>query len=118
MLSDTYIPNRASHFSKWAPHNLEFTKSKVFTCSMDEEIVEKIMLLENVEPIWKLLLLMGIGALKLENDPMYNEIMKDLAQKQQLYLIIASSDYIYGTNYQFCHSYIGNYNCCGGCSYK
>ena len=102
-----YIPNRASHFSKWAPHNLEFTKSKVFTCSMDEEIVEKIMLLENVEPIWKLLLLMGIGALKLENDPMYNEIMKELAQKQQLYLIIASSDYIYGTNYQFCHSYIG-----------
>lgn len=107
MLSDMYIPNRASHFSKWAPHNLEFTKSKVFTCSMDEEIVEKIMLLENVEPIWKLLLLMGIGALKLENDPMYNEIMKELAQKQQLYLIIASSDYIYGTNYQFCHSYIG-----------
>ena len=23
-------------------------------------------------------------------------------------MIIASSDYIYGTNYQFCHSYIGN----------
>ena len=25
----------------------------------------------------------------------------------KLYLIIASSDYIYGTNYQFCHGFIG-----------
>ena len=33
--------------------------------------------------------------------------MKELAQKEQLYLIIASTDYIYGTNYQFCHGYIG-----------
>ena len=24
-----------------------------------------------------------------------------------MYLIIASTDYIYGTNYQFCHGYIG-----------
>jgi hypothetical protein len=34
------------------------------------------------------------------------EIMKKLAQEQKLYMIIASSDYIYGTNYQFCHGYI------------
>ena len=33
-------------------------------------------------------------------------IMKELAVKQHLYLIIASSDYIYGTNYNFCHGYI------------
>jgi hypothetical protein len=32
--------------------------------------------------------------------------MKQLAVNQKLYLIIASSDYIYGTNYQFCHGYI------------
>ena len=32
--------------------------------------------------------------------------MKQLAVQQKLYLIIASSDYIYGTNYQFCHGYI------------
>ena len=32
--------------------------------------------------------------------------MKQLAQQQKLYMIIASSDYIYGTNYQFCHGYI------------
>ena len=36
----------------------------------------------------------------------YLEIMKKLAYQQKLYLIIASSDYIYGTNYQFCHGYL------------
>jgi hypothetical protein len=32
--------------------------------------------------------------------------MKQLADQQKLFMIIASSDYIYGTNYQFCHGYI------------
>ena len=32
--------------------------------------------------------------------------MKKLADQQKLYLILASSDYIYGTNYQFCHGYL------------
>ena len=32
--------------------------------------------------------------------------MKKLAEKQKLYLIIASSDYIYGTNYQFYYGYL------------
>jgi membrane-associated HD superfamily phosphohydrolase len=32
--------------------------------------------------------------------------MKKLADQQKLYLIIADSDYIYGTNYQFCHGYL------------
>jgi hypothetical protein len=41
----------------------------------------------------------------------YTEIMKDLAQNQRLYLIIASTDYIYGTNYQFCHGYLGKDLC-------
>jgi len=30
-----------------------------------------------------------------------------LASEQRLFIIIASSDYIYGTNYQFCHGFIG-----------
>ena len=30
-----------------------------------------------------------------------------MAYNQYLYLIIASTDYIYGTNYSFCHGYIG-----------
>ena len=33
--------------------------------------------------------------------------MKELAEKQKLFMIIASTDYIYGTNYQFCHGFIG-----------
>ena len=32
--------------------------------------------------------------------------MKELAYQKKLFLIIATSDFIYGTNYQFCHSYI------------
>ena len=34
------------------------------------------------------------------------EIMKQLADDQRLFIIIASTDYIYGTNYQFCHGFI------------
>ena len=32
--------------------------------------------------------------------------MKELATTQKLFMIIASTDYIFGTNYQFCHGYI------------
>jgi len=35
------------------------------------------------------------------------EIMKRLAAEQKMFLIIASSDYIYGTNYQLCHGILG-----------
>ena len=50
---------------------------------------------------------MGIGVFTNHNNITYNEIMKELAESQRLYLIISNSDYIYGTNYQFCHLYIG-----------
>ena len=33
--------------------------------------------------------------------------MRALAYEQRLFCVVASSDYIYGTNYQFCHGYIG-----------
>lgn len=42
-----------------------------------------------------------------EENNSYLEIMKQLAQEKSLYLIIANSDYIYGTNYQFSHCYLG-----------
>jgi hypothetical protein len=78
-----------------------------FTSHVDPDDVETIMTL-SVENIWKILLLMGIGVMTESNSNLqYNEIMKRLAENQCLYLIIASSDYIYGTNYQFCHGYIG-----------
>ena len=37
----------------------------------------------------------------------YMEVMRRLAYEQKLFLIIASSDYIYGTNYQLCHGFLG-----------
>ena len=64
------------------------------------------MLLPDVDDSWKILLLMGIGVFAQGFNIAYMEIMKKLAEQQKLYLIIASDDFIYGTNYQFCHSYI------------
>ena len=68
--------------------------------------MEKIMLTD-VPVIWKMLLMLGIGIFKEFDDVTYLEIMKELANNQKLFMIIATSDYIYGTNYQFCHEYIG-----------
>ena len=51
----------------------------------------------------KYLLLFGIGVFKQIPDKRYMEIMKQLADEQRLFIIIASTDNIYGTNYQFCH---------------
>ena len=39
--------------------------------------------------------------------PKYLEIIKTMASNQDLFMIVASSDYIYGTNYSFCHGYLG-----------
>ena len=64
------------------------------------------MLLNNVDNSWKILLLMGIGVFTEHESVEYTQIMKSLAEEQHLYMIIASSDYIYGTNYQFCHGYL------------
>jgi len=55
----------------------------------------------------KMLLLMGIGTFDNNSDVRYLEIMKELAYEQKLYIIIASTDYIYGTNYMFSHGYVG-----------
>lgn len=103
--NETFVPNKSAHILKWAE---EMNAKQSFTSNIDNDIVEKIMLLDNVSDNLKILLLMGIGVFvnqeNLNND--YVEIMKNLADKQLLYLIIASSDYIYGTNYQFCHGYL------------
>jgi hypothetical protein len=55
----------------------------------------------------KILLLLGIGSFEIQENTAYTEIVKKLANNKQLLMIIASSDYIYGTNYQFCHELIG-----------
>jgi hypothetical protein len=107
-LNDMFVPNRAEHLKRWAPHltDEEIASTSPFTSQVEPEDVERIMVLP-IENIWKVLLMMGIGVMTEHSDKTYTEIMKDLAQNQRLYLIIASTDYIYGTNYQFCHGYLG-----------
>ena len=103
-LNDTFIPNKLAHLKKWCG---DATKIKnAFSSSIDEDTIVKIMMLSDVSNSWKILLMMGIGVFTNHKSIDYTEIMKNLAEQQKLYLIIASSDYIYGTNYQFCHGYI------------
>ena len=102
-LNDTFIPNRKLHLDKWAA-GMEITD--VFTSNIDEGVVSDIMALNGVDNLWKVLLMMGIGVFINHENIAYTEIMKKLADDQKLYMIIASSDYIYGTNYQFCHGFI------------
>jgi hypothetical protein len=101
-LSDIFVPNKLDHIIRWTKRD---TYKNEFSSNLDESTVEKIMLLQ-IDNHWKILLLMGIGAITNHTNVKYNEIMKELAQSQKLYVIIASSDYVYGTNYQFCHGYI------------
>jgi len=102
-LNDLFIPNKIAHLEKWAGG---LNTKQSFTSNIDEQSITSIMLLKDVEDSWKVLLLLGIGVFTEHKSIAYTEIMKKLADKQQLYLIIADSDYIYGTNYQFCHGYL------------
>ena len=102
-LAKKFVPNSRAHIREWVSNNKP--TENAFTSDIEDEIVEKIMYL-NVNKEWKILLLMGIGVFKTHPNKEYMDIMKDLASKQKLYLIIASTDYIYGTNYQFCHGYL------------
>lgn len=102
-LDDMFIPNRLLHLEKWASGQ---NTSHSFTSDIDEDTVASIMMLTNVDDSWKILLLLGIGVFTQHKSIAYTEIMKKLADQQKLYLIIADSDYIYGTNYAFCHGYL------------
>jgi hypothetical protein len=102
-LSGMFVPNTKEHIQRWTSGELT---NKPFTCDISEYVVEQIMLIDDIADDWKMLLLMGIGVFASHDSARYTEVMKTLAQTQKLYLIIASSDFIYGTNYQFCHGYI------------
>lgn len=107
-LEPTYIPNTQSHQRIWNRTKDGEYNAAAFVPSVDEDSVRDIMSV-NVSDDKKLLLLMGIGMFIDEgvaNKP-YMEIMKRLAHHQQLFMILAASDYVYGTNYQFCHGVIG-----------
>lgn len=102
-IDDLFIPNRLTHLDKWAKG---LSKTNPFTSDIDEETILNIMSLKDVDDSWKILLLLGIGVFTQHKSSDYTEIMKKLTDQQKLYLIIADSDYIWGTNYQFCHGYL------------
>jgi hypothetical protein len=102
-INEIFVPNKLAHKKKWAD---KLNYDKAFTSDIDDENIISIMQLKNVEDSWKILLLLGIGVFTTHESIAYTEIMKKLADQQKLYMIIADSDYIYGTNYQFCHGYL------------
>jgi hypothetical protein len=105
-LNEVFIPNSMLHLNKWASHVNLSSSGIPFTSRIEDSTIVEIMSLHEIDDSWKILLLMGIGIFTTHKNPKYLEIVKQLATEQHLYLIIASSDYIYGTNYQFCHGYL------------
>ena len=104
MLDDVFVPNTKDHFHKWTSN---LTYKGQYTSSIDSKTIERILNVSGINDGWKVLLMMGIGVFCKHDNQEYVDIMKELAETQSLYMIIASTDYIYGTNYQFCHAYIG-----------
>ena len=119
ILDPVYTPNTVDHLHKYAPRtavageSLQTSANNIqalsvpFTQSISEDVVEEIMNIIDIDESWKLLLLMGIGVFAIHKSVKYTEIIKRLTQEQKLFAIFATSDFIYGTNYQLCHGYIG-----------
>jgi hypothetical protein len=103
-MEDKYIPNMKQHQKLWIPNG--HIVDNAFVPKISDEVVKEIMATD-VSNQMKLLLLLGIGVFVNKPNIQYMEIMKRLATEQKLYIIIAQSDYIYGTNYQLCHGFIG-----------
>ena len=103
-LDPMYVPNSKPHQQIWAP--LGEVRESSFVANIGEEVAKAIMMLD-IENNLKVLLLLGIGMFTDIKSIEYMEIMKMLASQQQLFIIVASTDYVYGTNYQFCHGFIG-----------
>ena len=103
-LDSIYVPNTRPHQSQWSPDGE--IRENAFVSNIDDITSKEIMQL-NIENHLKVLLLLGIGMFIDNPNIAYMEIMKRLADQQKLFIIIASTDYIYGTNYQFCHGFIG-----------
>lgn len=101
-LPDVHIPNKKDHLSRFGN---EDKLPIAFTSDVEISTIEKI-LGTDIEPSWKVLLMLGIGVFSTNVPPKYLEIIKDLATRQKLYLIIANTHYIYGTNYPFANAYI------------
>lgn len=109
-LPSQFVPNSIAHL-QCQRHGCEIIrqgdKSKPFCASINPTDVSEILAQDGINPNRKLLLLMGIGIFDEEQSSAYSILMKKLASDKKLFLVVASSDYIYGTNYQFSHGYLG-----------
>ena len=103
-LNKLYIPNSKEHLDKWSSSKTPIRNA--FTSDLGEQTVKEIMEMK-INTSYKVLILMGVGVLVKQETKEYEEMVKRLAEEQKLFLILTSSDYIYGTNYQFCHGFIG-----------
>lgn len=109
-LNDTFVPNSVAHLARWAERAQAESGLKPYCSDIDDVTVQAVMRL-NVSSSFRILLLMGVGVFIKHECIEYGEIMKRLADEKRLYLIIASSDYIYGTSYSFSNGYIGKDMC-------
>ena len=103
-LNKSYVPNSKEHLEKWS--SSKKMNKNAFTSDLSEQTVKDIMEME-INTSYKVLILMGVGVLVKQETKEYEEMVKRLAEEQKLFLILTSSDYIYGMNYQFCHGFIG-----------
>jgi hypothetical protein len=100
-LPPRFVPNSAEHR---AFYQVEPT-APCFTSQVDAATAGQI--LQTAVPAeWKILLLAGVGVFFSGAPAQYAEIVKRLAGQKKLFLIIADSDYIYGTNYPFFHAFV------------
>lgn len=102
-LDPQYIPNTKPHQEVWSTTGT--INDSAFVPTIDEYTTKLIMSLD-IDNNLKVLLLLGIGMLLECSNVHYMEIMKELANTQKLFIIIASSDYVFGTNYAFAHGFI------------
>ena len=112
-INSIYIPNTYEHLSKHSPNYIEKyaingnETFKPFTSTLNDHDIMRVVLVPNVEDYWRLLLICGIGIVSDTMNNEYNVLINEFASAQKLFMLIASSDYIYGTNYSFHHGYIG-----------
>jgi hypothetical protein len=103
-LDPQYVPNTVQHQQLWNGMGKP-VKTAFVPCIEDEEI--KTVMSLNVDTYLKILLLLGVGVFSLGSDTSYVELIKKMAYNQKLFVVVATSDYIYGTNYNFCHGFLG-----------
>ena len=103
-IAEKYIPNTVQHQAIWNTSGI-FTKN-AFVSNIVNEDLQKIIATDAPNNI-KILLMIGIGVFCEKYSKKYLELMKEFATQQKLFIIIAQSDYIYGTNYSACHGVFG-----------